>query len=208
MIVGVMAELAEAERPGHLSTMAYESALLAILAGDQIRWRALATVASLGLPDCWIGAGFVRNAVWDHLHLRLPSPPVGDIDVLWFDPERADPSADERLEARLRNIDPTLNWSVKNQARMYTRNGDAQYFGSVHAMQHWPEIATAVAARRIGGSDCEIAAPFGLDDLFGLVVRPTPHFTGAKHRVYLDRVRAKRWSCTWPRLRIETTERP
>ena len=28
----------------------------------------LERVAQLGLPDCWIAAGFVRNAVWDVLH--------------------------------------------------------------------------------------------------------------------------------------------
>ncbi|WRQ77412.1 nucleotidyltransferase family protein [Pseudomonas saxonica] len=31
-------------------------------------------VRSLNLPDCWIGAGFLRNAVWDYLHGRSPSP--------------------------------------------------------------------------------------------------------------------------------------
>jgi uncharacterized protein len=188
--------------------MPHASAFRAILASDSIRWRALATVMSLGLPDCWIGAGFIRNAVWDQLHLRPPRPPAGDVDVLWFDPERADPLEDKRLEDTLGAIDPTLNWSVKNQARMHARNGDAPYICSVDAMWHWPETATAVAARRTGQADCDIAAPFGLHDLFALVVKPTPRFMGPKHGVYLDRVRAKRWSSSWPRLRIETTERP
>ena len=30
--------------------------------------RALQAVARLDLPDAWIGAGFIRNAVWDALH--------------------------------------------------------------------------------------------------------------------------------------------
>jgi hypothetical protein len=188
--------------------VAHASALRTILASDPIRWRALAAVMSLGLPDCWIGAGFIRNAVWDHLHLRLPTLPAGDVDVLWFDPERADASEDMRLQGTLRAIEPTFNWSVKNQARMHARNGDARYIGSVDAMRHWPETATAVAARRTGQTGCEIAAPFGLHDLFALVVRPTPRFMGLRHRAYLDRVRGKGWSSTWPRLRIESTERP
>ena len=35
----------------------------------------LARVAQLGLPDCWIGAGFVRNAVWTFCTAGPPTPP-------------------------------------------------------------------------------------------------------------------------------------
>jgi uncharacterized protein len=50
---------------------------------------------------------------------------------------------------------------------------------------------------------CEIAAPFGLDDLFALVVRPTPRFTGMKRGIYQDRVRPKARLAVWPHLRTE-----
>lgn len=181
--------------------MDHWSALRAILVNDPVRWRALAAVRSLKLPDCWVGAGFVRNAVWDHLHDRPVAIPSDDIDVLWFDPARAEPSDDKRAELRLRTLEPNLDWSVKNQARMHARNGDSSYQSSLDAMRYWPEIATAVAVRRSAADQCEIIAPFGLDDLFGLVVRPGPRFAGEKHGTYLDRIRAKRWLDTWPRLR-------
>ena len=74
---------------------------------------------------------------------------------------------------------------------------------AVEAIGHWPETATAVAARLTAGGCCEIAAPFGLGDLFDLVLRPTPRFAGEKRRVYLDRVRSKGWLAAWPLLRIE-----
>ena len=28
----------------------------------------LRLVEALAIEDCWIGAGFIRNAIWDHLH--------------------------------------------------------------------------------------------------------------------------------------------
>ncbi|WP_404943225.1 nucleotidyltransferase family protein, partial [Pseudomonas sp. DP16D-T1] len=49
------------------------STIQAIISDDPIRRRMLEIVRSLNLPDCWIGAGFVRNAVWDHLHGRSSS---------------------------------------------------------------------------------------------------------------------------------------
>ena len=112
------------------------------------------------------------------------------------------PAEDKEVEAALRVLDPSVDWSVKNQARMHLRNGDAPYASAVDAIGHWPETATAVAARQAPEGSCEIAAPFGLGDLFDLVLRPTPRFAGEKRAVYLDRVRSKGWLAIWPRLRV------
>ena len=45
----------------------------------------LKAVESLSLPDCWIGAGFVRNTVWDALHSHpITGALLGDVDVVYF----------------------------------------------------------------------------------------------------------------------------
>jgi hypothetical protein len=185
--------------------MRHAETLQAILAADPLRMRVLAMQRSLALPDGWVGAGFIRNAVWDHLHGRPPSPPAGDVDILWFSRERADAAVDREIEAALRALDASVDWSVKNQARMHRRNGDAPYASSVAAMRCWPETATAIAARQDERGACEIAAPFGLDDLFALVLRPTPRFSGEKHPIFLQRVASKGWLQHWPRLRLADT---
>ncbi len=183
--------------------MDHMAELQAILSRDPRRWHILGVVRSLGLPDCWIGAGFIRNAVWDHLHGRSAScTPSGDVDVVWFDRERAARSEDMRLEGVLRDHEPGIDWSLKNQARMHLRNGDAPYLSTTDAMLRWPETATAVAARQTEQGGCEIAAPFGLDDLFALVLRPTPRFMGQKHDIYLRRIQTKRWLVIWPGLQM------
>jgi hypothetical protein len=46
----------------------------AVLSRDNVRLRRLGLIASLRLPDYWVGAGFVRNAVWEHPHGRSPQP--------------------------------------------------------------------------------------------------------------------------------------
>ncbi|MHC6224049.1 nucleotidyltransferase family protein [Pseudomonas sp. X10] len=174
--------------------------LQAIIQSDPQRWQMLAHVRALGLPDCWIGAGFVRNAVWDHLHGRAPAVPGGDVDVLWFDPGRTDAAEDQRLEAELLARAPGVDWSVKNQARMHLRNGDAPYGSTGEAMSHWPETATAVAVRRTAADQCEVLAPLGLEDLFELVLRPTRRFVSQKREVYEERIRSKGWLSRWPGL--------
>ena len=113
--------------------------LRAVLASDATRRRAFEAARFLGLPDSWIGAGFVRDAVWDHVFGRCPSLPSGDVDVVWFDPLQTDEKLDEDLEAELRCLEPAFAWSVKNQARMHVRNGDPPYGSSENAMRHCPK---------------------------------------------------------------------
>ena len=174
--------------------------LASLLRRDPTRSHALEAARRLGLPDCWIGAGFVREAAWDHLHVRPLSPPSGDVDVIWFGPRCAGKAADEELEAELRRREPGFAWSVRNQARMHRRNDDPPYRSSEHAMRHWPETATAVAARMDRAGSIQVAAPFGLGDLLGGVLRCTPAFCGTRRAVVLDRIRDKRWMDRWPRL--------
>jgi uncharacterized protein len=180
---------------------AFEQQIDAILRRDAVRWRLLEVVSNLELPDCWIAAGFIRNAVWDALHGRTPQAPNGDVDVIWFNPDRCHERLDRDIEEELRAVVPSIDWSVKNQARMHSRNDDKPYQSSTDAMRHWPETATAVAARRSGRDELEIASPLGLDDLFNLLLRPTQRFANEKLPIYEERVRSKAWIEFWPLLK-------
>ena len=172
-----------------------------ILLPDADRMRALRAVQSLNLPDCWIGAGFVRDAVWDRLHGYAVCPPKGDIDVVWFD--RQQTGIDNDLENALAALDPDFTWSVKNQARMHLHNGDAPYQAVSDAMRFWPEIATAVAVRLTNRNVLEINAPLGLNDLFALRLRPTSAFKIEKQDIFLGRIADKRWLHRYPHLQLQ-----
>ena len=161
----------------------------------------LRSVEELGLPDCWIGAGFIRNAIWDALHGRAPNCALlNDVDVVFFDCTNASPASDAAIEDRLAARSPNLPWSVKNQARMHLRNGEEPYRNTAAAIARWPETATAVAVRLLQGR-LELLAPHGLEDLIGLTLRPTPAFA-RRPEAFARRLRAKNWLARWPRLRI------
>lgn len=171
-----------------------------ILLDDPYRWRLLEIVRDLGLLDGWIGAGFIRNAVWDDAHDRAPAAPDGDVDVIWYDRSHSASDVDRDLESELSRIEPAVQWSVKNQARMHLRNGDDPYLSATDAMRFWPETATAVAARIGSDGTCEIAAPLGVEDLLGLILRPTTNFIELKRDVFDDRIATKGWLVKYPRL--------
>lgn len=183
--------------------MEWLTELQALIASDKPRMRILRFVRELSLPDCWVAAGFVRNRVWDHMHQHAISPLPTDIDVIWYDGVHSDPERDTALEAALRSKDHALGWSVKNQARMHQRNHDEPYRSVVDAMRFWPETATAVGVRLSEQGIIEVAAPFGLNDLFELAVQPTERFLNEKYPVYLDRIHTKKWQIAWPRLKVK-----
>lgn len=169
------------------------------------RLSMLRAVAALALPDAWLAAGAVRNAVWDVMHQIDRPTSLNDADVIWFDPGRADPRQDRALEETLTRDHPTVTWSVKNQARMHVRHGHQPYVNCLDAMRAWPETATAVAARLCPDGTIELAAPYGLTDLMSLRLRPGPV---CPPDVFRHRVQSKGWLRRWPRLTVTCSGQP
>ena len=118
-----------------------ETQIIAHVREDARMMRTLRTVRDLQLPDWWIAAGFLRNKVWDILHEYHEPTPLNDVDVVYFDERNADEDDDSEWERRLKRIDPSTPWSVKNQARMHLRNGHSPYESATDAMSRWPETA-------------------------------------------------------------------
>lgn len=183
-----------------VSIMNLEQQLIQYLEEDEEMLDALRMVRALALPDGYIAAGFVRNFVWDRLHGYTLRTPLADVDVIYFNAEDRSEATDLRYERQLQSMDYKWNWSVKNQARMHLRNGHSPYASVADAMSHWPETATAVAVRLMKNQAIEVNAPFGLSDLFQLVVRRGDFFTDEAQ--FQRRIIRKRWQDLWPKLHI------
>ena len=169
------------------------------LKADPQRMSALEQAAQLGLADWCIGAGFVRNLVWDKLHGNTTSTPCNDIDLIYFDAQHCSVERDRDIQRQLLQHSE-LPWSVKNQARMQQRNGDALYSCSADAMSYWPEVETAVAARLDKLGELEIIAPFGTASLFACKI--TINSKRPKAEVFARRIADKRWLRQWPKLQV------
>jgi hypothetical protein len=166
---------------------------------DPVRLKALEYVYQLGLPQCYIAAGFVRNMVWDSLHNIPLSTPLNDIDVIYYEPNESNPKSYLAYEAQLKEQMPTLNWQVRNQATMHKRNGDLPYTSTLDAMRYWPEKETAIAIRQITADRYECIAAFGFESLFNGWVTHNPKRT---QEIFESRVTAKNWLVQWPHLKI------
>jgi hypothetical protein len=152
----------------------------------------------------YLAGSLARNCIWDCLHGYKTATPIEDIDVIYLDSLSATKDHDLALEDRLRSMAQNLKWSVKNQSRMHIANGDTAYESLQVALAHFPDTPSAFALRLDAADQLEIIAPYGLDDLFRLVVAPTPPFR-RKIEVYRARITAKNWIQRWPRLKVLET---
>ncbi len=180
---------------GHRAEM---DRIVELIKQDPVRAKALECVSKLGLPQCYIAAGFVRNLVWDALHGFDVATPLNDEDVIYFAPDENDPKAYLQYESQLKKLMPEVNWQVRYQALMHIRNGDLPYNSSLDAMSYWPEQETAVAVRLVASDSYECIAAFGYESLFGYCVTHNPK---RSRETFENRVNSKGWLVRWSSLR-------
>ena len=167
---------------------------------------ALRAVRSLGLSSWCIGAGAVRNAVWDALSGHHRPSALSDVDVAFFDADDLDAERDAALQARLAAVLPAVPWEVTNQAAVHL--WFESFFGHavepLHSLEDavatWPEYATSVGVWLDAEDGLHVIAPHGLEDLFAMVVRRNP--TRASVRDFNERTASKRYAERWPRVTI------
>ena len=173
--------------------------------------QALEAVRDLELSTWCIGAGAVRNLVWDALHDYATPSRLPDIDVAYFDASDLAPEREADLQRRLYAAMPGIPWEVTNQAAVH-RWFEA-YFGHAvgplaslpAAVASWPEYATCVGLCLHQDNSIEVIAPHGLDDLFNCVVRRNP--TRVSMETYRLRIEQKNYASRWPRVTVVHGER-
>lgn len=169
--------------------------------------EALRAARSLGLPSWCIGAGAVRNLVWDALHGKSEPSALSDVDLAYFDASSLQAEAEQALQTRLNEICPAVPWEVCNQARVHL--WFEAYFGHAveplrsleEAVASWPEYATAVGLWLDEEDRLHVIAPHGLDDLFACVVRRNPQRVSLE--TYRQRVAQKRYAERWPQVTVQ-----
>ncbi len=180
-----------------------ERGVLNLIRNDKWMMNVLETAEKLRLPQWVIGAGFVRNKVWNHLSGKNDAQHSTDIDLVYFDPIDIEESTEKALEKKLKEV-LKLDWSVKNQARMHLVNGDSPYLSTEDALAHWPETATAIGVNK-EGENLRLVKPYGIEDLVNMIVRSSLKFKGGLEGVKI-RAAKKRWLEMWPELVIQNED--
>jgi hypothetical protein len=85
---------------------------------------------------------------------------------------------------------------------MHMRGDDPPYRSLGEALRAFPDRSSAIAVRLPSNRKLEILAPFGLEDAFRGIVRPTPiGCSDIRYQRFLDR-KLDGWRNRWPRLLV------
>lgn len=166
--------------------------------------RILEIVPKLELPNWYLGAGAICQTVWNTLHDFSPEQGIKDYDLVYFDSDTS-AEAQEKFIVKARKLFAELPVDVEltNEARVhlwYKQQVGKEirpYTSTEDAINTWPTTASSVGVRYENGKFV-VYAPYGLNDMFSMIVRPNK--TLITFKVYEEKV--KRWKRNWPKLKV------
>ena len=183
-----------------------KAALKSILRAAPGLMHVLEVARDLALPDWLVFSGAVYQPVWNHLTGRAPGYGIKDYDLGYFDPADLSAEGEEAVTRRVAAaFEPPFHEMVEpcNQARVHLWFED--YYGeaysplqsSAEALERFTATAFAVGVRLEPSGKLTIEAPFGLDDLFAMRLRPNPKRATRGFDKSVANVRSR-----WPELTI------
>ncbi|MEI2582334.1 nucleotidyltransferase family protein [Scytonema sp. PRP1] len=160
---------------------------LQILLADSPIGTVLPAIAQMNLPHWWLAGGAVRNTVWRKIFGDCAERSaltgdrcqliIKDFDIAFFDAE-GDRSQELAAKTSLSEQFPHYLFDVKNQASFARwRSGRRTYTSTEDGITDWLHTATAVGVRLDAQGEWQFFTPYGLDDLFAGIIRPTPAHT-------------------------------
>lgn len=162
--------------------MTLENRLTDIIRADAGLMHVLTVVRSLDLPDWRLFSGAVYQAVWNVRTGRPVGYGIKDYDIGYFDADTSWDAEDVVIKRVAAAFEPPLRdqVEVRNQARVHLWFGER--FGEPYdpltctdeAPARFVAPAFAVGVRLEADDSLSVIAPFGLEDVFAMVIRPNP----------------------------------
>lgn len=153
----------------------------------------------------YLGAGCIHQSVWNYLSNRNPEEGIKDYDLVYYDLKDISKESEIKEEEKIKELFSNLpvEFDVTNEAgvhlwyeKKFGKKID-QLKSCEDAINGWPTTVTSIGINKIN-EKFNVYAPYGLDDLFNMVIRQNKNFT--LRRVYEDKV--DKWTKIWPNLKV------
>ena len=176
----------------------------AILRADLGLMTLLARLRAISLPEWRLIAGCLYQTVWNVLTGRPRGTGIRDYDLIYFDGSDLSWMAEDTV---IRAVAAATRGCVgpveaRNQARVhlwFERRSGAPYprlTSADEALSRYASVVHAIGVRLEHDDRFDVAAPFGLDDLFAMVIRPNRALDNAASHIE----KARRAKAIWPEL--------
>lgn len=193
--------------------MSDETRLAGLLRASPRVLRVLQAARDLRLPDGWLFSGAVYQTAWNALTSRPADHGIKDFDIGYFDPDTSWEAEDAVIRRTSAALPAPLAElvEVRNQARVHLWFEDkfgepyAPLGSTLEALERFVCPAFAVGARLETNGAIRVRAPFGLDDLFAMRLRPNPN-RALSPEAYARVTRSARQR--WPELTVDPPPAP
>lgn len=157
-----------------------------------------------GLDNYYVAAGAINQTVFNYYHNNSMNYLIDDYDIVYYDEDLSYEKEDKIIkEINLLCKDLNVSLDIKNQARVHLWFENKFGYSikpseSVEdAISKWGSTVTCIGVR-LKNNELTIFAPYGLNDLFSLIIRPNKENFIKKG--YEEKTR--KWKQNWPKLTI------
>ncbi|WP_053367655.1 nucleotidyltransferase family protein [Bacillus sp. FJAT-27245] len=179
--------------------------LIGIVEGNKWLQEAFSAANHI-LGEYYIGAGAVTQAVWNEISGYHPQYGIGDMDIVYFNGDDLTEEGEKSIETRIQSMLQPFPFKidVKNEARVhlwYEKKFGYRikpYTSLEAAIDTWPTTATAIGIRKDEKGTYTVYAPYGLGDMFGMIVRANK--VQITKEIY--EAKAFKWKSKWPALTV------
>ncbi|MFD2444162.1 nucleotidyltransferase family protein [Bacillus sp. CGMCC 1.16607] len=163
-------------------------------------------VSDSELINYYIGAGALVQTVWNYLSGNPLEYGISDIDIVYYDDKDLSREKEEYIERKIMSLlgDFPFKIDVKNEARVHLWYKEKfgyciePYQSLEDAINSWPTTATSLGVRRASNGEFKVYAPYGLNDLFNMIVRANK--LQVTRGIYERKV--TKWTELWPELEV------
>lgn len=185
----------------------HRARLVEIIRTDRLLMTVLERARSQALPDWLLVSGAIYQTVWNHLTGQPSGHGLKDVDLVYWDGTDLSWEAEDRQIRRAAALfsDSPVPIELRNQARVHlwfeSRFGAscAPICGSVEGLGRYASVCHAVGVRLRDDEHLDVYAPFGLDDVFAMRIRPNRALDNAPTHT----AKAARMAALWPQLVVE-----
>lgn len=152
----------------------------------------------------YLAAGCVNQTIFNYYHNYDLDYGIGDYDIVYYDEDTSYEKEDiiiKDLKERLKYLD--LKFDIKNEKRVHIwynekyKTNRKEYESVEDAISKWGTTITCLGVR-MENNKLIVCAPYGLNDLFNLILRPVKiDFTKEDYEK-----KETKWTSKWKLLKV------
>ncbi len=152
----------------------------------------------------YLAAGCINQTIFNYYHNYDLDYGIGDYDIVYYDEDTSYEKEDiiiKDLKERLKHLD--LKFDIKNEKRVHIwynekyKTNRKEYESVEDAISKWGTTITCLGVR-MENNKLIVCAPYGLNDLFNLILRPVKiDFTKEDYEK-----KVTKWTSKWELLKV------